>query len=177
MTEQQRRAIVDFALHRIDKKALNTALGFDVDANPDAVFKLLDDARCVGDADSVESALMIANGRTGDIDLVPTLIALLRATGHKRHEDLARWLQSLRDPRAVDALYESALMKHEYLEYDNSHALARKCTWALADIGTPEAKQKLRLLAKCEDQEIAGYAQKRLDRWEMEFDRKRPHAR
>jgi len=172
MTEQQKRAIVDFALRLISKEALNAVLGFDIDVNPDAVFGLIDDAMRLGDADSVECALMIADGRTGSIDLVPTLIALLRAKWHEEHEDLARWLQDLRDPRAVDALYEVALTKHGYLEHDNSYALARKCTWALADIGTAEAQEKLRLLARSEDPEIAGYAQKRLDHWTAEMARK-----
>jgi hypothetical protein len=44
-------------------------------------------------------------------------------------------------------------------------ALVRKCTWALADIGTPEAKARLQDLAKSLNAQIAGYAQKRLDRW------------
>jgi hypothetical protein len=177
MTEQQQRAIIDFASHRISKEALTTALGFDIDANPDAVFGLLDDSARLGDADSVECSLMIAGGRTGTIDLAPTLIVLLRATWHKKHEDLARWLQDLHDPRSVDALYDAALTKHEYLKYDNSYALARKCTWALADIGTAEAQEKLRLLAGGDDPEIASYAQKRLDNWTAETARKGPLAR
>jgi hypothetical protein len=177
VTERQQRAILDFSRGRISKVALNATLGFDVDANSEAVFGLLEDATHLGDADSVECALIIARGRTGDIDLVPTLVALLQAPWHRGHEDLARWLQDLRDPRAVDALYEAALTKHEYLEYDDSHALARKCAWALADIGSAEAQRKLRLLAGAADREVAGYAQKRLDEWTEEIARKGPGAR
>jgi hypothetical protein len=177
MTERQQRAIVDFSLGRINKEALNATLGFDVDGNAEAVFRLLEDATHLGDAESVGCALIIAHGRTGDIDLVPTLVALLQAPWHLGHEDLVRWLQDLRDPRAVDALYEAALTKHEYLEYNGSHALARKCTWALADIGTTEAQQKLRLLAGAADREVARYAQKRLDVWTAEVARKGPGAR
>ena len=82
------------------------------------------------------------------------------------------WLQRLRDPRAVDALYAAALTKYEHFYYDDSHAFARKCTWALADIGTPAAQEALRLLAACDDPEVAGYAKKRLDGWTAEADRK-----
>lgn len=106
--------------------------------------------------------------------MVPTLIGLLRSAAHYRHEDVARWLQDLRDPRAVDALHAAALTKYEYLAYDDSHAFARKCTWALADIGTPAAQDALGLLAACDDPEIAGYAQKRLDGWVAEARRKGP---
>jgi hypothetical protein len=173
MNESQKRAIIDFVVRRgSSKEALDAALGFDIDADPQAVFSLLEEAKRLGDATSIECALMIAHGRTRDIDMVPTLIDLLRSTAHERHEDLARWLQDLRDPRAAEALFAVALTKHEYLAYNNSYALARKCTWALADIGTVEAQAKLRLLAGCHDPEIAGYAQKRLDRWTDEMGRK-----
>jgi hypothetical protein len=58
------------------------------------------------------------------------------------------------------------------LHYDEFFNVARKCTWALADIGTPEAHAKLQLLAKNENPMIAQYAQKRLDGWEREMSRK-----
>lgn len=115
---------------------------------------------------------MIAGRRTKDVDVVPILIDLLRSTAHQRHEEVARWLQDLRDPRSIDALYVTASTRYVYLEHDDSHALARKCTWALADIGTVEAREKLRLLAANADSEIAGYAQKRLDNWTAETARK-----
>jgi hypothetical protein len=47
-------------------------------------------------------------------------------------------------------------------EYDEGHALARKCTWALAKIGTREAVDRLRDLACCGDSVIEAYARKRL---------------
>lgn len=172
MNESQQRAVIDFFVRHSSKETLDAALGFDIDADPRAVFELLQQATQLGDARSIECALLIAHGRTGDIDVVPTLIALLRSTAHHRHEDLARWLQGLRDPRAVEALYATALTKHEYLAYDDSHALARKCTWALADIGTEQAQEKLRLLVGGDDPEVAGYARKRLDRWADEMSRK-----
>jgi hypothetical protein len=174
MTERQKSIIIDFFLRRVGVDAVNTALGFDIDRDPAAVFGLLDEATRLGDAGSVEFAVAIAWGRTGDLDVVPTLIDLLRSTRHKRHEDVALWLQTLRDPRAIEALYSTALSPYEYLEFDG-HALARKCTWALADIGTVEAKERLRMLAGSEDPEIASYAQRRLDNWTREADRKGPH--
>jgi hypothetical protein len=172
MTGDQQRTVIDFCLHRVGKEALTAALGFDIDADPAAVFRLLADATASGDADSVECALVIAQGRSGDGDVVPLLVELLRARWHTRHEDVAFWLQQLRDARAIDALAEAALTKHAYLAYDNSYALARKCTWALADIGTAEAQDKLRALAAGADEEIAGYARRRLDRWSDERARK-----
>lgn len=178
MNERQRRAILDFVTGTPHgKDALDAVLGFDVDVDPRAVLGLLEEATRDGDAASIECALAIAPGRTGELDVVPALIALLRSDAHGRHEDVARWLQELRDPRAVDALYAAALTEHVYLAHDGGHALARKCTWALADIGTAEAREKLRLLADSDDPETAGYARERLDRWTEELARKGPRRR
>jgi hypothetical protein len=57
----------------------------------------------------------------------------------------------------VDALERTAHAVHDYLAYDDGFALTRKCTWALADIGTPEAQQALTRLA-CDNSNIASYA-------------------
>jgi hypothetical protein len=177
MTERQQRAILDFTLGRIGGDAVSAALGFDIDGDAEAAFRLLVEAARVGDAASIECALLIARDRTADIDLVPTLIALLGSPRHREHEEIALWLQDLRDPRAVDALHAAALAKHAYLEHDSGYALARKCTWALADIGTIEAQERLRRLADGADREIAGYARKRLDGWTEELARKGRRAR
>ena len=72
----------------------------------------------------------------------------------------------------MEALYRTAFVEHEYRAYDEFFGLARRCTWALADIGTVEAYEKLELLAQCNNPMIAAYAQKRLDSWEEEKTRK-----
>ena len=132
----------------------------------------LEDATKRADADGIDLALRIDfEGLTPTF--VPVLIQLLEASWHQRHEDIAHTLQGLKDPRAVDALYRTAFARYDYLAYDEVFGLARKCTWALADTGTPEAKAKLKLLAAGENPLIAGYAQKRLDRWDDEQKRKK----
>ncbi len=108
-------------------------------------------------------------------EFAPPLIQLLDLPVHRRHEDIVVGLQQLKDPRAVDSLYRAVFIKHEYLNYDNFFGLARKCTWALADIGTTEARSQLSQLASSENPLIARYAQKRLDNWEEEQERKRDH--
>jgi hypothetical protein len=102
----------------------------------------------------------------------PALILLAEAPWHQRHEDVVRALQQLRSSDAVDALERTAFSVHEYLAYDGDFGLARKCTWALADIGTPAAHQALTRLAECNNPTIAGYAKKRLDNWQKELPRK-----
>ena len=123
------------------------------------------------DADSVEDALGAAFAFESPA-FVPLLIELIRLPWHRQHEEIARLFQVLKDPRAIDALHETAFVRLEYLAYDEFFGLARKCTWALADIGTADAKAKLVALTKVENPLIVGYAQKRLDQWEDERHRK-----
>jgi hypothetical protein len=124
------------------------------------------------DGDYVEDVLNGAFKSGLSPDLVPALIRLLSLKWHQRHEDVVGALQELKDPKSVEALFQAATSKHEYLSFDEFDGLARKCTWALADIGTEEAKSKLAILSKSDNPRIAGYAKKRLDNWESEMHRK-----
>lgn len=124
------------------------------------------------DAEQVDIALDKCFESSFPSEYVPALIELLGKSWHYRHEDIVSVLQQLKDSRAVDALYEEAHSEYEYLNYDDCYGLARKCTWALADIGTPEAKAKLQELAQESNQFVAEYAQKRLNNWEEEKSRK-----
>lgn len=103
---------------------------------------------------------------------VPALIEILKCSEHQCHEDVVSALQILKPPGAVDALFEAAITPHDYLNYDEVFGLARKCCWALADIGSPEARNHLESLATNANEIIAAHAQKRLDCWEAEKPRK-----
>ncbi|MCP4378088.1 MAG: hypothetical protein GY794_18185 [bacterium] len=140
--------------------------------NNPKVLSLLHDAIESKDAAGVEEALTQAFRAGLTPDLIPLLMDVLSMNWHIRHEDVVLALQELKPPQAAQALREAALVTHEYLDYDAFFGLARKCTWALADIGTPKAKDALFELAETDNEIIAGYAQKRLDRWEQELDRK-----
>jgi len=130
------------------------------------------DAISAQDADAFEDAVTSAF-QAEVLSAVSDIFAdVILLPWHHSHEDLASALQETKYPRAVDALFKTALSRYDYLDYDEFFGLARKCTWALADIGTPEAKERLRDLARSENSIIAGYAQKRLDRWQEEAGRK-----
>jgi hypothetical protein len=138
-------------------------------------------------ANGLESAILSQDGelaehainRAGAAGLHPVhepfLILLIEAPWHSRHEDLVGALQDMRTPTAVGALERTAHARYKYLDYDVYLGLARKCTWALADIGTPEAHQALTRLAACDNPLIAGYANKRLTSWQKELPRKGRH--
>jgi len=100
------------------------------------------------------------------------LVALAQAPWHFSHEDVVHALQELRSPETVGILEKTAFSVHEYLGYDEFFGLARKCTWALADVGTTEAQQALERIANCDNPVIAGYAKKRLGNWQKEMHRK-----
>jgi hypothetical protein len=148
---------------RVSPQDFRTAFGEDLSDGEAVAVRLLRDALRSEVPDEVECSIIVADHLRGfSASCVESLAELLRATWHTRHEDIARVLQDLADSRAVDALFEAATRKLPYLEYDQGHALARKCTWALATIGTPEAFDRLERLARCGDEVVEGYARKRL---------------
>jgi HEAT repeat protein len=126
------------------------------------------------------SAVEIAVTAAYRIGLHPSMSAILtllcEAPWHTRHEDVVRVLQEIGNDASVPALERTAQVQHAYLHYDNNRGLARKCTWALADIGTPGAKESLTRLMASADRNLAGYAAKRLQAWDAESGRKRGNA-
>jgi hypothetical protein len=88
---------------------------------------------------------------------------MLQEDWHTSHEDIASALQDIRDPSTVGALFEAALTRHQYLAFDDNYGLARKCIWALHDIGTDEARNKLQILSDSDIEPIRRYALKRLN--------------
>jgi hypothetical protein len=173
MTPEQHDAVVELVLGRISPAEFVERTGLDPVARPEIIESELRGALVAQDADTVEGALSLAfRFDLVTADLVPLLAALLLLPWHYQHEDIASWLQGLRVPATADALAKAALIKHDYMDADDSHPFARKCIWALADIGTPEARAHLESLARADDTEIAAYAQRRLDKWNEELGRK-----
>jgi hypothetical protein len=115
-----------------------------------------------GYADAVEHAVRDVYAVGLKPSHVEPLIELLRLDWHTRHEDIVGLLQRAKDDRASDVLLETATRKFDYLDYDESEGLARKCTWALADTGSALAFDHLRTLATNQNGLIANYAKKRL---------------
>ena len=135
------------------------------------VLRMLEAAAAAPQTDTVEEAITAGHRIGLHSNFVPPLLTLLRSRDHFRHEDIVAALQSIKDPRAIDALFEAASVRLPYLDYDEFFGLARKCTWALADIGTKEAKTRLEQLTSSKNLLIADYAKKRVDRWDQERNR------
>lgn len=124
---------------------------------------------------ALESLLLATYASQGELppEAVELINELILADWHKQHEDLARSLQRYKRTTSVSALERAAQLTLPYLvDQQTLDAFHRKCTWALADIGTLEARNALIKLSRCGDIELAGYAQKRLDQWDDEIPRK-----
>ncbi|TQV67565.1 hypothetical protein [Aliiroseovarius halocynthiae] len=91
------------------------------------------------------------------------------------HEDIVQYIQELRCCDAVAVLEKRAIDIPEHLQWDDGFSFSRKCTWALADIGTTDALAALERLARSENSAVRDFAQRRLDRWEAELERKGVH--
>ena len=87
---------------------------------------------------------------------------LSEASWHFKHEDIVSTLDYLGDNRSVEALYAAALAKFDYLNFDEAYALAVKAIYALRNIGSPEAIEKLKILSESNNEVIAHNATKRL---------------
>ena len=68
-------------------------------------------------------------------------------------------------PSAALAL-TMAITEHPYLEYDEAKALTVKCIWALGALGSAEAVEKLKLLARSNNFIISDNAERQLSRVE-----------
>jgi hypothetical protein len=160
MTEAQKESTVQFTLGRTAEAEFRAAFGAPLPEEPSAKVALLNAAIESRDPDEVECAMLLCLRFGGySRELVEVLCRLLREPWHDCHEDLALALEELQDERSVDALYEAATRKYDY--YDEGHAVARKCTWALARIASPAARTKLEALASCGDPVVEAYARKR----------------
>lgn len=138
----------------------------------DPVLKQLYSARDSLNPDDVEDAINSAWSTGLKRDYTPVLLELLKIPDHYRHEDIVNALQELKAPVSIDTLYETATSKLNYYISDSEFPLARKCIWALADIGTPESKLMLKKLSQFPDPEVASHAKKRVKKWNIELNRK-----
>ena len=107
-----------------------------------------------------------------DEEILLLLCVIFEADWHTRHEDLALSFQFIKNPITAKSLFKMALTILEYDKWNDNFPMQRKCTWALADIGTEEAKNYLHEIEKSPNKTIAYFATKRLVNWHNELRRK-----
>jgi len=114
--------------------------------------------------DEIEALLTLATDLYGTNDGVSILNRLLLLRNHMKHEDIVRALQDAADVSSVPFLAEAITMDLDYLSWDENKALARKCFWALAAIGTSEAWQVITRHTVSGDPVLAQWADEQIKR-------------
>jgi hypothetical protein len=107
-----------------------------------------------------------------DEEILLLLCEIFESDWHTRQEDLASSFQYIKNPVTAKSLYRMAFRLTEYDKWNDTFPMQRKCVWALADIGSSEAKNYLKEIESKANSTIASFATKRLQNWESEFRRK-----
>lgn len=165
MTPTEKELIKDLVHGNITQESFLQQFPVNLKNDKNYILFALQKAYADMNAEDVEYSLslLLLNEEYSQTDkYVDILSALLNEKWHYKHEDIAVLLQGLKSPRSVDALYNAAVSKFEYLNYDDSYALARKCIHALGDINTEHSREKLKLLTTSDIQIIKEKAEKQL---------------
>ncbi len=135
--------------------------------------KVLEDFRRIANSQDETTAwdfLELDTSKLTELEEIELEKKMFKYQWHHLHDILATHFQNRRHPSTAKFLFESVLsQKIPEFEYK---PVSRKCIWALADIGTEEAKDYLKQIANSEEETLVGFAKKRLDNWEQEKTRK-----
>ncbi|WP_146180114.1 hypothetical protein [Opitutus sp. ER46] len=126
--------------------------------------RLLEEALQSKNSEDVQCVLIVGHAFGFAADQVGVLSRLLEADWHVSHEDVVSALDKLRSPAAVSALVRATEWIPEYLNYDDSRALAGKAIWALGKVPGGEAESALRKLAASNESVIRDAALQQLER-------------
>jgi hypothetical protein len=126
--------------------------------------RLLRDAIERRDNEDIDFALIVCGVFGITMNHLNMLIQLSSADWHQIHEKVVYQLDKLRTPAAVDALYEATQWVPDYLEWDDTRALARNAIWAIGKIPGPEAQRALERLLKSDDEILRDGAREQIER-------------
>jgi hypothetical protein len=129
--------------------------------------KLLKEGIANRNGADVEMALMVGFTFGFITEHLPLLVELEAADWHVRHEDVVSALGNLADVNSVGALHHSTQWIPEYLDFDESRALAVKAIWALGRIKGPESYAALSELVNDPDPILAELATEQIKRRRM----------
>lgn len=165
MTTLEKELIRSLVFGKISREEFVQKYPVDLLTDPNYALKGLEISIKERSAENVERFLHLISFEPNWIqssEYADVLCSLLKETFHFRHEDVVLLLQKMKNPRTVDCIYDRALVIPEYMDYDDSYSLARKCIHALGDINTEESKAKLVLLSNSTIPVISEKAKKQL---------------
>ena len=117
-------------------------------------------ARHNRDAFLLEDIIGISLRDGADNRFTNILTELIKEDWHDRHHDIVTLFRKIKDPLSVDIIFETAI---NIADWDDRRGLARNCIWALGEINTQEAFEKLKLLATGDDRIIKEVASMELN--------------
>lgn len=165
MTNFEREMVEKLMIKSISETEFINGFTVDIIQNRNYVKELLEEAYNNKDADDVDYSLFIGfSFNQFREDYLNILCKLIESSWHFQHENIARILQKLKSPNSIESLYKTALLQFDYLDFDESYALAVKCIWALGDINTIESRKKLEMLSLLDNEIIRDNAIKQLTR-------------
>ncbi len=137
MTSHEKELIKDLALKSISKDDFLAQYSTELNIDKGYVLETLEKANADKNAEDVEYSLLLGFlFNLFSTDYIDVLCKLILEKWHFKHEDIALIFQELKSPQSIECLYQAVLMRFDYLRYDDSYALARKCIHALGDINT-----------------------------------------
>ena len=148
MTPAEQALIEALYRKEISREEFLTRFPLNLAVQPAYLVQLLRRAYQEQSAEDVDYALMISHLAPGvPVGLTTVLGDLLVVDWHYMHENIVHWLQALQDPLSIEPLYQAALELPDLHCYGN-YTIAVQATYALHDIGTEKAKEKLTRLAE-----------------------------
>ncbi|TDB64661.1 hypothetical protein [Arundinibacter roseus] len=118
-------------------------------------------------ADTIFEAMFIVHyfkDEPTDDTFLDILVACMAGRWHQQHEDLVHYYKGCFREKDIPVLMELVHFQPEYLEWDESRQLARKCIYAIEKINAEAASLAIKELVASEDETVRYYAQKVLDR-------------
>ena len=147
MTKAEQALIEALYRKEISREEFLARFPLNVALHPEYLVQLLRRAYQEQSAEDVDYALLISHLAPGvPVGLTAILGELVVVDWHYSHENIVHWLQGLKDPLSIEPLYQAAIEFPDLHCYGN-YTIAVQATYALHDIGTKKAKEKLTLLA------------------------------
>ncbi|KAF2507955.1 hypothetical protein EYY60_18585 [Flavobacterium zhairuonense] len=167
MIKEINEFIAQFRVEKsISKRLITDIFGSEVDINQ--ITEVLNISKTNKNEPFLEVILILIDYfELKDKKLTKLLCELAVENWHFKHEDIVLTLKETADPNIVDFLYNAIFLNLEYLEYDETYQLARKCIKAIASINNFNSLSKLQNLSNNENKIISRYARKELDRFTL----------
>ncbi len=113
--------------------------------------RLIEEACGARNADDLMGALIVGFVFDFGPEHIPSLCRLVDEDWHHSHEDVVSALDGLRTPAAIEALCRATQWIPEYLDFDETRALAVKAIWGLGNLPRSLTDIKLEQLTRSAD--------------------------